>query len=407
MRPVLACLLLAATVAAADPPAVRELVDHLKDLESQIALIERESASPVERTALWAGAARGMVEAADPHGSYLSADEVAIYGLGSEPLTIGCGFDWRQQADGSVVVTRVVPGSPAAAANLHPGAGLLAINGLDPAAASRRQVAEALARSGDTVALRIRFGDGATGEATLKRVELNDDGISRIAQPAPGIALVRIGRFMPAPAGAEATATASGLRRVLGCVEGLQAVILDLRGCAGGNLAAAVEIAAGWIPPGAAVAEQIGRDPARARVWSADVARLPDVPVVVLVDGGSASAAEVLARALRHYRHAPVVGAPTFGKGSVQQLFLLPHGDAISLTVARLKDPAGAWVDQPLQPDVAVAQDMTVTWRRWYGETRYPMAYDGTPIQPSGPVPEPDPQLDRALDAVRTLLAGR
>jgi len=389
----LGCL---AACAAGEAPGLRELVDRLKDLEAQVALIERESALPAERAALWAGAARGMVEAADPAGAYLPPDEVAIYGLGSEPLAVGCGFDWRQEADGGVVVTRVVRGSPAAAARLHAGARILAIDGADPARSGRRRTAEALARSVDAVKLRLRFGDGREGDVELKRVELADDGLDRIALAAPGIAVATIGRFLPAREGQTATATAAGLRAALAALPEAKALVLDLRGCAGGNLAAAAEIAAGWIPPGATVVEQFGRDPARSRAWTADVPRLPDLRLVLLVDGGTASSAEVLAHALRHHCRAPVVGMPTFGKGSVQQLFLLPRGDAIRLTVARLKSPSGAWLDAPLPPDVAVAGDPAALARRRHAETAA-----------EAPTDVPDPQLARAVEVAQALLVAR
>lgn len=401
MRPLLVLALatsLATPALGEEAPGVREMVDRLKDLEAQIALIERESALPTERSALWAGAARGLVEAADPHGGYLGPDEVAIYGLGNEPQRIGCGFDWRQGGDGRVRVTRVVRGSPAAQAGLHPGAEIVGVNALEPAKASRREVAEALARSGDAVQLRVLLAGAAAPTAvTLKRIELDDDGIAASAMAGEAVAVIRIGRFMPAAEGQDATATAAGLRAALAALPKARAVVLDLRGCAGGNLQAAVEIAAGWAPPGAVIAEQRGRDPARSRQLRAEVPPLPDLSLVLVVDGGTASAAEVLAHALRHHRKAPVVGAQTLGKGTVQQIFLLPRGDAIRLTVARLASPAGLPLDQGLKPDVAVAQDEAITARR--------LAWEATPT--GAGAPPPDPQLERAIDAAQALIAGR
>lgn len=393
MRILLALAAAAAALAASEAPSVRELVDRLRDLDGEVALIERESALPVDRNRMWSGAARGMIEAVDPWGGYLDPDEVAIYGLGSEPLLVGCGFDWRHDPDGRLLVTRIVPGSPAAKAGLHPGAEILAVNTLEPARASRRQIAEALARSGDTVHLRVRLADGRDGDIPLPRGELVDDGIAAAGSDPDGIGVLRLGRFLPARAGEDSTATAAGLRAALAKFAEPRALILDLRGCAGGNLQAAVEIAAGWIAPGATVVTQVGRDPARARTWTATAARLPALPLVLLVDGGTASSAEVLAHALRHHCRAPVVGSPTLGKGTVQQLFLLPRGDAVRLTVARLQAPSGVWLDQPLQPDVAVPQTASVTARRWQAEST-----PGTEALPA------DPQLERAREIARALL---
>jgi carboxyl-terminal processing protease len=383
---------LSAILAAGEAPSVRELVDRLRDLEGEVALIERESALPADRARMWSGAARGMIEAVDPWGGYLDADEVAIYGLGSEPMAVGCGFDWRHEADGRLLVSRIVPGSPAARAGLHPGAEILAVNTLEPARASRRQIAEALARSGDTVRLRVRLADGRDSETSLTRGEIADDGLAA-AWSEGRIGVLRIGRFLPARTGEDATATATGVRAALTRLGEIQALVLDLRGCAGGNLQAAVELAAAWIPAEATVAIQIGRDPARGRNLTATSARLPSLPLVLLVDGGTASSAEVLAHALHHHCRAPVVGSATLGKGTVQQLFLLPRGDALRLTVARLQAPNGAWLDQPLQPDIAVPQAPAVTMRRWQAE-----------LNPSATPLPPDPQMERATEIARALV---
>lgn len=392
MMRIVPILLACAAAGASESSTVRDLVDKLRELDAEVALIERESALPVERQRLWSGAARGMVEAVDPYGGYLDADEVAIYGLGVEPLAVGCGFDWRQESDGRVFTTRVVPGSPAAEAKLHPGAEIISVNGLEPRQLGRRQTAEALARSGDQVALRVRLGDDREVAVELKRIELSDDGLAR-ARIDDGIATVRIGRFLPSRDDGEETATAAGLRRALAAMPGARALVLDLRGCAGGNLQSAVDIAAAWLPAESTIVEQIGRDPSRARSWKSSAARLPELPIVVLVDGRTASSAEVLAHALRHHRRSPVVGSRTTGKGSVQQLFLLPHGDALRLTVARLRAPSGLWIDQPLMPDVVVDQDLAVTIRRWMSESA------------GAPPFLPDPQFERAVEIARALAA--
>lgn len=395
MRHALVCLI-ATLAAAAEPPTVRELVDRLKQIEAQVALIERESALPVDRGALWAGAARGMVEAADPHGSYLSAAELAIHGLGNEPMRVGFGFDWRRDPDG-VLVTRVVPGSPAAKAGLHPGCRILAA-GEAPVGGDRRSFAESLARGPDRKVLRIRPVSGEAADVDLTRTELHDDGLSGTASPAPGILHLRIGRFLPAASPEDPlTATATAVREAIRAAGTLRAAVLDLRGCAGGSLQAAVEVASCWLPPGAPIIEQAGRDPARARSLAAIGPRQTDAPVVVLVDADTASSAEVVALALRRGRRAPLVGTPTHGKWSVQQLFMLPGGDAMNLTVARLHTGDGQEMSGPLQPDIGLPQDASETWLRLRDE----LAGEARP--------SPDRQLERACELAATLAlaAGR
>ncbi len=359
-------LLLAATLCfAAEDAPLRELVDQVRDLEAQIALVERSSVTAPDRAMLWAGATRGLVAAADPYGAYLTAEEVAVHGLGSDPLRVGLGLDWRRAGD-RVLVTRVVPNSPAAAAGIHVGCVILSADGVQADAGVH--FAEALGRGGERKKLKLRLTDGSTPELEITRAELADDGLAVVGEAGPGLVHLRIGRFLPAvDAEATSTVTAAAVHTALAARPDLRAVILDLRGCAGGNLQAAVELAAGWLPVGAAVIEQVGREPARSRIWSATAARLPDVPVVVLIDGATASSAEVLAHALHRVRRGPLVGTPSLGKWSVQQLFLLPRGDAMLLTVAQLKPPGGAVLAGPLQPDVVVAQDLEATWRSWAG----------------------------------------
>lgn len=365
MRLLPVALLATACCFAAEDAPLRELVDQVRDLEAQIALVERSSVTAPDRAMLWAGATRGLVAAADPLGAYLTAEEVAVHGLGSDPLRVGLGLDWRRDGD-RVLVTRVVPNSPAAAAGIHVGCAILAADGVQADAGVR--FAEALGRGGERKKLKLRLTDGSMPEVELARAELADDGLAVVADAGPGLVHLRLGRFLPAVDGeAAATVTAAAVQTALAARPDLRAVILDLRGCAGGNLQAAVEIAAGWLPVGAAVIEQVGREPARSRAWSATVARLPDVPVVLLIDGATASSAEVLAHALHRVRRAPLVGTPSLGKWSVQQLFLLPRGDAMLLTVAHLRSPGGTVLAGPLQPDVVVAQDLDATWRSWAG----------------------------------------
>ncbi len=342
-------------------------------LSAQMALIERESALPFDRAALWAGASRGLVQAADPYGRYLSPDEVVLEQLAS--TTQRLGFDWRSDGN-DLLVTRVVSASPAAQAGLHPGCRITAIAG---------RPITAIHLTDGIQHLTYTTSDGTPAAAHLAPAELIDDGIAHCARPAPGVLHLRIGRFMPAATvDAAATTTFLAVRRHL-AGDGLNACILDLRGCSGGTLQAAVEIAAGWLPAGAVVIEQNGRDPSRSRSWRAEVPRLPQLPVFVLIDGGTASSAEVLAHTLQRTRSARLIGSPSVGKWSLQQTFLLPGGDALRLTVATVSAPGGQPMTDPLIPDEAVAQDQAVSWARWRAELA------GLPDLP------PDPQLARAM----------
>ena len=148
-RPPLCLLLLTAisTITAGEDGPLRELVDRVRELEAQIALVERSSVTAPDRAALWTGATRGLVAAADPYGAYLTAEEVAVRDLGSEAMRFGLGFDWRRSGD-SVLVTRVVPRSQAARAGIHIGCSVLAVDGVEAAGGGSR-FAEALPEDDD------------------------------------------------------------------------------------------------------------------------------------------------------------------------------------------------------------------------------------------------------------------
>jgi carboxyl-terminal processing protease len=157
------------------------------------------------------------------------------------------------------------------------------------------------------------------------------------------------------------------------------ALLVDVRNNSGGYLDQAVAIASAFIPDGPVVIEEFG-DKQRRTYDARGSAPLKDFPVAVLLNGGSASASEILAGALRERRNAPLVGEPSFGKGSVQELEQLPGGAELKLTVARWLTPAGQSIEPDgLQPDAQIALTKD--------------DYDN----------DRDPQRDHALDLVRQL----
>jgi carboxyl-terminal processing protease len=122
---------------------------------------------------------------------------------------------------------------------------------------------------------------------------------------------------------------------------GAKGVLLDLRGNPGGYLEVAVNLAGLFLPKGTIVVSEADRNGIRDRLRADGNAALADIPTVVLVDGGSASAAEILAGALRDQRQVPLVGETTFGKGSVQEYMDLEDGSVVKLTIAHWVLPKG------------------------------------------------------------------
>ncbi len=245
---------------------------------------------------------------------------------------------------GQVLVEAVQPGGPASLAGIRAGERITAIDGEPVQGADLQSVNALLAGpEGSRLTLALRGRDG-TRTVVLERLLLPQETVTASRQGE--LLVLRISSF------AANTAARLGQELIAGTTAPPagalppQGIVIDLRGNRGGLLRQAVAGAA-MLVPGGIVAATAGRDPAAAVEYRADGGRdlAPGLPVIVIVDGRSASAAEVLAAALADQRRAVVVGSTTLGKGLVQTIAPLPDGGELSITWARLLAPRG-W---PLQ----------------------------------------------------------
>lgn len=358
--------------AAVTNPEMQRMLERFKELEDFARLIEREYYTEVSREHLWGGALEGMLDQLDPHSRYIERKEALLQRGEAAQREGGFGFDWHpDRANERVVVARVVPGSPAAAAGLAPGDVVLAVQGRELGRLTLHQIRELMLGLENTCTLRVRHADGSTTQAELGRSPYRDDGIgeARIVDQRLGIGLVRIDRFIGSRA-SEAqpelrtvTRTGAAFRVAVDALaeKGLRALVLDLRGNGGGALSAAVEIADAFLnarpDEGTLIVAQVSRNPAhQARHLAHSNNTLPNWPVAILVDRHTASSAEVLAASLQDHHRAVLLGEPTAGKRSVQQRFALPSGAAMVLTVARYRtagrrDPSDT---HGLEPEIAL-----------------------------------------------------
>ncbi len=241
---------------------------------------------------------------------------------------------------GQALIDAVQPGSPAALAGIKRGERIAVIDGEPVQGADLQSIGALLAGpEGTMVTLGLRGRDG-TRTVTLNREALPQETVTSSRREE--LLMLRITSF------ANNTATRLGQELIAGMAANPPpaAVVLDLRGNRGGVLRQAVAAAA-MLQPAGVVASTAGRDPAAAVEYRADGGRdlAPGLPVIVIVDGRSASAAEVLAAALSDHRRAVVIGSTTLGKGLVQTIAPLPDGGELYLTWSRLLAPRG-W---PLQ----------------------------------------------------------
>lgn len=262
---------------------------------------------------------------------------------------VGVGIAVRAAADGRVEVARVTPGSPADEAGVRTGDRLRTVDG---APVSDLPVTEVVAR--------LRGGDGqdaGTADGAPVVVGLGRDGrdwderLERALLDTESVTVRTLGRDA-VRVRVESFTKGSG-ERVQQALRDLPAgsgVLLDLRGNSGGLLHEATAVASAFLDGGLVATYD---DSGEQRALYADAGGSPDVPLVVLVDGGTMSAAELLAGALQDRGRAVVVGSRTFGKGSVQIPLEQPDGSVAELTVGHYATPAGRDLDgEGLTPDV-------------------------------------------------------
>ncbi|HEV8017556.1 MAG TPA: S41 family peptidase [Steroidobacteraceae bacterium] len=311
--------------------------------------IKREYVDEVDDHALMEKAVRGMVAALDPHSAYLDSeefDEIRVSTMGSYP---GVGIEVAP-GDGVVRILRPIEGSPAQQAGLLAGDEIVRIDGVDIGADLAGAIAHMRGTSGSLVRLTIRRA-GAPGlrEYTLRRAEVE---VHSVAQQTlePGYGYLRITSFSETTAQDVGRAVSRLKRDNPG---GLKGLLLDLRNNPGGVLEAGVAVADDFLESGVIVTAD-GRTPeARFRMDATPGDLIEGAPLVVLVNGGSASASEIVAAALKDHGRALLVGRRTYGKGSVQTVMPLSHGGAVKLTTSRYFTPSGASIQgKGIVPDI-------------------------------------------------------
>ena len=291
----------------------------------------------------------------DPYTAYLTPEELRALRDRNDGAYFGVGLQVAQR-DRAIVVTRVFDDSPAARAGIGVGDRLVAVDGRSTAGRPLEAVvSEIRGPDGTTVTIGVdpAGGDGRR-DVTLERARIRAPAVDGRVERLGGrrIGYVRLSQFTR---GASAAVRAE-VGRLGG--EDVEALVLDLRGDPGGLVSEAVGVAGVFLPDGTPVVTTEGRNsPERTFRTQGDPAA-PELPLVVLVDRGSASASEIVAGALRDADRARLVGDRTFGKALVQSTEILRDGGALKLTTARYLTPDGFDLsDRGLPPDVRALDD--------------------------------------------------
>ena len=327
--------------------------DEVRQLADVMQLVKEQYVVPVGDATLLRGAIKGMLGNLDPHSDFLDKSEYSDMEDFTSGRYNGIGIDVGLDDDGNIIVVAPIDGSPAAKAGIQAGDVILAVDGNSTEGLTLDQASELLrGKLGSKVTLELQ-GQDQDRPYTVKLVRQEVKVASAhgtLLQK--GYGYLRIADFGDDTPGAVASSMKELARKNGGPLLGL---VMDLRNNPGGLLDSAVTVADDFLDNGLIVT-------AKGRASDANLTRsatpgdmLDGAPLVVLVDAGTASAAEIVAGALKDNHRALVVGEQTFGKGSVQTVIPLPQGDAIKLTTALYYTPSGRSIQaEGIEPDVEV-----------------------------------------------------
>ena len=339
--------------AVADPPvaAVAAATEH-QLLDEVAEHVRLEYVDPVAPGALEQAAVEGMIESLDPHSSFLDSNEFDEMRVVTSGRYSGVGIEVTE-VDGSIVVVAPIEGSPAERAGVRVGDVLVEVDGV---AVQPGKLDAAIERMrglpGSSVHIVLtRRDEPEPLRFDLQRTEVQVRTVR--SERLPGqYGYVRISHFSDSTPGDFDAAVLS----LQSAGPPLRGLVLDLRNNPGGVLESAVGVADSILESGMIVRADGRTAESRFELDATEGDLLAGAPVVVLVDRGSASGAEIVAGALRDHGRATLMGERTFGKGSVQTVMPLSNGEALKLTTSRYFTPSGRSIqERGIEPDVTIA----------------------------------------------------
>ena len=342
-------------------------LEELQQLAAVFSMVKSDYVEPVDEKKLITDAISGMVASLDPHSQYFDKKSFKEFREGTTGRFVGVGIEITQE-DGLVKVVSPIEGSPAFKAGLKTNDLITriddtAVKGLSLNEAVKRMRGEPNTKVDLTI---FRKDENRTFPVSIVREEIRTQSVrGKVVEP--GYAWIRLSQFQ------ERTVDdfARKVEEVYRLEPNLKGLVLDLRNDPGGLLDAAVAVSAAFLPENVSVVSTNGQLPESKFTYKASAeyyqrrgapdplkrlpAALKNVPLVVLVNEGSASASEIVAGALQDYKRATIMGNQTFGKGSVQTVRPLGPDTGLKITTARYFTPNGRSIQaKGIVPDVMV-----------------------------------------------------
>ncbi len=346
-----------ANSAETKPRSVSDEARELRDIATFVAVLKtmRDAyVDPIDQHTLMQNAITGMVASLDPHSEFLDRSLLQDLQNTTSGQYGGLGIE-VVMLDQSLTVIAPIDDSPAARAGVHAGDVITHIDGIAISGMQGRDPINALRGRAGTRAQLIIERDNSATPLTFDLVrEAIRVRSSEARWLEPGIAYARISVFQQRSAIELQDRLRKLLRQNSNNVRGL---VLDLRDNPGGVLEAAVEVSDLFLQRGEIVSTRGRKSGVQDSYRAHEGDLLNDAPMIVLVDGGTASAAEIVAGALQDHHRAVIVGRRTFGKGSVQSIFPLNDGSAVKLTTARYYTPNGVSIQAAgIKPNIELGQ---------------------------------------------------
>lgn len=357
-RTLLPILALAMTILPAGAKKSHDMAlqRNLKTFNSLVKVLDQNYVDSIRIDEAFSAASRAMLNTVDPYTEYYTADDRDALLKMTTGEYAGIG-SYITEYDGFVCISQPMEGSPAAKAGLMPGDRIVKVDTVDTKGFKNAEVSKLLKGTpGTDVYIEVvrPYVADSLKSFTVTREKVKEKSVPYFGMVSPSTGYIRLTAYLVDSPDDVAAALDS-----LSKTPGFSKLILDLRGNGGGLVESAIEILGNFLPKGTEVLRTRGNGKEKVYKTTHKPA-FPDLPIVVLTDGGTASASEITAGALQDLDRAVLVGSRSFGKGLVQTTFPLPHDAMLKVTVSKYYIPSGRLIQaldySRRNPDGSVAR---------------------------------------------------